>query len=130
MPQNYNDKLELDSSVIEFVCKDRDKDNLTLARTFLGCMKFSEEEMEGKIAELSGGQKAKLLLVKLILDKSQILILDEPTRNLSPLSNPVVRQILREYKGCIISVSHDRKFIEEVGNVVYKLDAEGLKMLK
>lgn len=130
MPQNYNDKLELDSSVIEFIAKENYKDNLTLARTFLGCMKFSEEEMEGKIAELSGGQKAKLLLVKLILDKSQILILDEPTRNLSPLSNPVVRQILREYKGCIISVSHDRKFIEEVGNVVYKLDAEGLKLLK
>ena len=129
MPQNYNDKLELDSSVIEFVCKDRDKDNLTLARTFLGSMKFSEEEMEGKISELSGGQKAKLLLVKLILDKSQILILDEPTRNLSPLSNPVIRQILSEYCGCIISVSHDRKFIEKVGNVVYKLDEAGLKLI-
>ena len=64
-------------------------------------MKFSEEEMEGKISELSGGQKAKLLLVKLILDKSQILILDEPTRNLSPLSNPVIRKILSEYCGCI-----------------------------
>ena len=48
------------------------------------------------------------------LDRCDVLLLDEPTRNFSPLSGPVIRRALREYGGTIISVSHDRKFIEEV----------------
>lgn len=126
MPQNYDDKLNLDSKVVDFVCTIKDKETITLAKTYLGSMKFSEEEMEGKVRQLSGGQKAKLLLIKLILDKSDILVLDEPTRNLSPLSNPVIRKMLKEYEGCIISVSHDRKYISEVCDRVYELNESGL----
>jgi len=129
MPQNYDDKLDLDSKVVDFICLDKDKESITLAKTFLGSMKFNEEEMEGKISNLSGGQKAKLLLIKLILDKCEILILDEPTRNLSPLSNPVIRKMLSEYEGCIISISHDRKYIEEVCDVIYELNKEKLSLL-
>lgn len=128
MPQNYDDKLDLNSKVVDFICLNKDKESVTLAKTFLGSMKFNEEEMEGQIRNLSGGQKAKLLLIKLILDKSQILILDEPTRNLSPLSNPVIRNLLKEYNGCIISVSHDRKYIEEVCDKVYELDENKLTL--
>ena len=87
---------------------------------------FTKEEVLGKIENLSGGQKAKLLLIKLILDQSNVLILDEPTRNLSPLSNPVIRKLLKEFKGTIISVSHDRKYIDEVCNEIYELTPEGL----
>ena len=57
---------------------------------------------------------------------SDVLLLDEPTRNFSPLSNPVIRQLLREFKGTIISVSHDRKYIQEVCTVVYELTENGL----
>ena len=84
------------------------------------------KEIKAKIENLSGGQKAKLLLIKLILDQSNVLILDEPTRNLSPLSNPVIRKLLKEFKGTIISVSHDRKYIDEVCNEIYELTPEGL----
>lgn len=129
MPQNYEDVLEEDKSVIDYVCPSLDKELRTKALTFLGSNKFKEEEMIGNIENLSGGQKAKLLLIKLILDKSQILVLDEPTRNLSPLSNPVIRGILREYKGCIISVSHDRKYIDEVCNKIYELNQENLNVI-
>lgn len=55
-----------------------------------------------------------------------MLILDEPTRNFSPLSGPVIRGILREFKGCIISVSHDRKYIGEACKTLYELRKEGL----
>lgn len=126
MPQNYEDLLPLNESVINFVSLSTSKDDLTKARTLLGSMKFTNEEAIGLISELSGGQKAKLLLIKLILNKCNVLLLDEPTRNLSPLSNPVIRVILKNFKGTIISISHDRKYIGEVCDVVYELTQDGL----
>ena len=57
---------------------------------------------------------------------ANVLILDEPTRNLSPLSNPVIRQLLKDFDGAIISVSHDRKYIAEVCDTVYELTKDGL----
>ena len=86
--------------------------------------------MNGKINELSGGQKAKLLLIKLILDKSEVLVLDEPTTNLSPLSNPVIRKALKDFDGCIISISHDRKYIDEVIDDLYILNSDGIKKIE
>ena len=89
-------------------------------------MKYTADEMSHPIWELSGGQKAKLLFLKMSMAGSDVLLLDEPTRNFSPLSNPVIRQLLREFKGTIISVSHDRKYIQEVCTVVYELTENGL----
>ncbi|WP_369592787.1 ATP-binding cassette domain-containing protein [Lysinibacillus pakistanensis] len=60
-------------------------------------MKFTSDEMQQTIGHLSGGQKAKLLLVKMIMDGCKILILDEPTRNFSPLTTPVLCQALAQY---------------------------------
>jgi len=64
----------------------------------------------------------------LVIDQCNVLILDEPTRNLSPLSSPVVRKVLKNFKGTIISVSHDRKYIEEVIDTLYILNENGLSM--
>ncbi len=89
-------------------------------------MKYTTDEMNHAVSDLSGGQRAKLLLLKAILDKSNVLLLDEPTRNFSPLSCPAVRKLLREFPGCILAVSHDRKFIEEVTPVLYSLREDGL----
>ena len=77
---------------------------------------------------LPGGQKAKLFLLKMSLAEANVLILDEPTRNFSPLSGPEVRGILRQFPGTIISVSHDRKYISEVCNKIYTMTASGLKL--
>jgi ATPase subunit of ABC transporter with duplicated ATPase domains len=63
----------------------------------------------------------------MMLDKKNVLLLDEPTRNLSALSNPVIREVLKDFEGCIIGISHDRKFLKEVCDVVYKLKPDGLK---
>ena len=81
------------------------------------------------IKELSGGQKAKLLLLKMSLTEANVLILDEPTRNFSPLSGPKVRGILKQFPGVIISVSHDRKYIAEVCDKVYQMTSQGLSLL-
>ena len=82
--------------------------------------------MTHHIRELSGGQKAKLLLTRMMLDGVNVLILDEPTRNFSPISGPKVREALSEYGGTIISVSHDRKFLATVCDKLYLFTENGL----
>ena len=126
MPQNYDEVMDFDISPVEFLKKEGTREEISRIRTHLGSLKFTAEEMEHDIRELSEGQKCKILLLKLILDGCNVLIMDEPTRNLSPLSNPQVRKMLIEYGGCIIAVSHDRKFIENVCDKVYMLDEDGL----
>ena len=127
MPQSYDDLMDLEKTPIEFLGNGKSKDEITIIRTFLGSMKFISDEMTAKIKNLSGGQRAKIMLLKLMIDKCNVLILDEPTRNLSPLSNPVIRAVLANYSGAIISVSHDRKYIDEVCDTVYELSPKGLK---
>jgi ATPase subunit of ABC transporter with duplicated ATPase domains len=92
----------------------------------MGSMKFTQDEMTGRIGKLSGGQKAKILFLEMVLLGANVLILDEPTRNFSPLSNPVIRATLAGFNGEVISVSHDRKYLEEVCDTIYELTAEGL----
>ena len=124
MPQNYDDILNSNQKAIDFL--QTEKFSESYIRSFMGNMKFTSDEMFSLIKELSGGQKAKLLLMKMILDDCNVLLLDEPTRNLSPLSNPIIRDILTNYHGAIISVSHDRKYINEVCQTAYWFDECGL----
>ncbi|MDR0862479.1 MAG: ATP-binding cassette domain-containing protein [Oscillospiraceae bacterium] len=121
MPQNYADLLPMESRPVEFLAPSGKKDDVTRAMTFLGSVMYTADEMAHAIADLSGGQKAKLMFLKLILDGCNVLVLDEPTRNFSPMSNPVIRGILREFGGAIIAVSHDRRFIAEVCDGTYHL---------
>ena len=127
MPQNYEDLLDLSMTPVEYLDTSGDKEERTKIRTYLGSLKYTADEMEHPIAELSGGQKAKVLLLKMSLSGANVLILDEPTRNFSPLSGPVIRQILAEFPGAIVSISHDRKYIAEVCEKVYKLTEHGLE---
>lgn len=126
MPQTYDDVLNNYKNVLDFLCTEKGKEEITKVRMYLGNMNFTRDEMMGEIKNLSGGSKAKLFLIKFVLDKCNVLILDEPTRNTSPLSNPVIRKILKEFNGTIISISHDRKYIDEIANDIYKLTEDGL----
>ena len=126
MPQNYEDMLNLEMTPVDYLDTSGDKEERTRIRTYLGSLKYTADEMDHPIAQLSGGQKAKVLLLKMSLSGANVLILDEPTRNFSPLSGPVIRKMLAEFPGAIISISHDRKYIEEVCEKVYRLTEEGL----
>lgn len=126
MPQNYEDLLDLNETPIRFLERIGEKEAMTKAFTYLGSMKFTSDEMQQKIGQLSGGQKAKLLLLKLIMDGCELLILDEPTRNLSPLTTSVLCRALAQYGGTIISVSHDRQYLKEVVSTIYVLTNDGL----
>ena len=126
MPQNYEELLELSMTPVEFLAVSGDKEEDTRIRTFLGALKYTVDEMAHPIAELSGGQKAKVLLLKMSMSGANVLILDEPTRNFSALSSPVIRKMLAQFPGAVISISHDRKYIAEVCDKVYRLTEEGL----
>lgn len=148
MPQNYEVLLDLDMTPVDFLEKaliskgldngqstnkdvyDRNvpggKEDRTRIRTYLGALKYTADEMDHPIRELSGGQKAKVLLLKLSMSGANVLILDEPTRNFSPLSGPVIRKMLKEFPGAVISVSHDRKYLDEVCDKIYRLTENGL----
>ena len=127
MPQNYEEILNNYEYVLDFLTSKTNKENITKTRMYLGNMKFTKEEMTGLIKNLSNGTKAKLFLTKFVLDNSNVLILDEPTRNVSPLSNPGIRNVLKYFKGTIISISHDRKYISEVIDTIYTLTENGLQ---
>ena len=127
MPQNYNELLLGDKTPVDLLAPSGHKDDITRARTLLGSMKYKAEEMEHPVAALSGGQRAKLLFLSMVLDGANVLVLDEPTRNFSPLSAPVIRQVLAQFPGAIISVSHDRLYLEQVCPRVLELGPEGLR---
>ncbi len=129
MSQNYSEILNDEDTVLNSVLDSQDKEKENRIRLMLGCLNFTGEEMMYQIKKLSGGQKAKLLLLKLVLEKPNVLLLDEPTRNLSPLSLPVISRMLIEYGGCIICVTHDRNFIELVFDKVCLLTENGMEKL-
>ena len=129
IPQDYSDVMDLERTPVEYLWDGYDRELRSKIQSYLGALKFTPEEMTHKMADLSEGQKCKILIIKTILDQADVLLLDEPTRNLSALSNPVFRDILNRFEGCIIAVSHDRKFISEVAEKVYELTSEGLREL-
>ena len=126
MPQNYNELLLEDKTPVELLAPSGHKDDITRARTLLGSMKYKAEEMEHPAAALSGGQRAKLLFLSMVLNGANVLVLDEPTRNFSPLSAPVIRGVLADFPGAVISVSHDRLYLEQVCTRVVELTENGL----
>lgn len=129
MPQNYLEALNSDQSPISYVSKLGSREELSRIRTYLASLQFTLDEMDHPMRELSGGQKGKVLLLELSLSKAQVLILDEPTRNFSPLSGEFIRGIFRDFPGAIISVSHDRKYLDEVCDTYYQLTPQGFNKL-
>ena len=79
------------------------------------------------IADLSGGQKGKLLLLHVVLEIPKLLILDAPTKNFSPTSQPQVRQLLESYPDTILTASHDVNYLRQVYQKIYRLDSLGLE---
>lgn len=126
MPQDYDSYLPLSQKPLDFLAPSGEAKDQEQARTHLASLNFRREEIDHPISQLSGGQKAKLLLLHLVLLRPQFLLLDEPTRNLSPLSHPEVTQLFVDFPGAIFCVSHDREFLQKVCPKIYELTPQGL----
>ncbi|MFS9438015.1 ATP-binding cassette domain-containing protein [Streptococcus sobrinus] len=123
MPQEYSENVDQNLTALEFLSQSGREEE---ARTLLAGLKFTRNEILHPISHLSGGQKAKLFLAKMVFDRNNILLLDEPTRHFSPSSQPEIRRLLQDYPGAIFTISHDRTFIEQVTQISYQLTEEEL----
>ena len=129
MPQDYQETLNLDLSPVEFLSQTGHKEEVQKIQSFLASLNFSYPEMHHQIRSLSGGQQGKLLLLNLVLRKPNFLLLDEPTRNFSPTSQPEIRKLFATYPGGLVTVSHDRRFLKEVCRSIYRLTKNGLEIV-
>ena len=129
MPQDYHKKLQLDLSPVAYLSNTGEKEELQKIQSHLASLNFSYPEMHHQIRSLSGGQQGKLLLLDLVLRKPNFLLLDEPTRNFSPTSQPEIRKLFTTYPGGLVTVSHDRRFLKEVCTTIYRLTEHGLEIV-
>lgn len=126
MPQDYDSLLPADESPLVYLSQLAEPERL---RTFLASLQFTKEEILHPLAALSGGQKAKVFLAQMVLSKANVLLLDEPTRHLAPTSQEVFRHLLTAFQGAIITISHDRTFLENMPFARYELTHTNLKRL-
>jgi ATP-binding cassette subfamily F protein 3 len=99
--------------------------NSTEVRTHLGSMLFTGDDVFKPIGKLSGGEKNRVTLLKLILSKSNFLLLDEPTNHLDIQAKEALEAALSEYPGTILSVSHDRYYLNQLCEKIIELSPEG-----
>ncbi len=96
-------------------------DMLPKIRNLLGAFLFRDDDIEKPISVLSGGERSRLALLKLLLKPSNLLVLDEPTNHLDLTSKDILLEALKRYEGTVIFVSHDRQFLDELADRVLEL---------
>jgi ATP-binding cassette, subfamily F, member 3 len=99
----------------------------TELRSILGCFLFSGEEVFKKIKVLSGGEKSRVALAKVLISEANFLLLDEPTNHLDMMSVNILIQALQQYEGSYVVVSHDRFFVSEIANKIWYIEDEQIK---
>ena len=118
--------LNLDNTIIDEIWEDNKQLTQTSLRTLLGAFLFEGEEVFKKISTLSGGERARVAILKLILSNANLLLLDEPTNHLDIDSKEVLEEALSSYTGTIFTISHDRYFLNTVVDKVLVLDENGI----
>lgn len=99
-------------------------------RSALGGFLFSGEEVEKKMGQLSGGEKVRLALCKMLQTRPNLLILDEPTNHMDIIGKDALEQMLNEYEGTVLFVSHDRYFISRIATGILEFSSDGVKQYK
>ncbi len=94
-------------------------------RALLGRFQFTTEMVETKLSKLSGGERARIAMLKLLLEDNNLLLLDEPTNHLDTDAKEALEEALQEYEGSIITVSHDRWFLDKVCDTIWELPGDG-----
>ena len=118
--------LNLDNTIIDEIWEDNKQLTQTSLRTMLGAFLFEGEEVFKKISTLSGGERARVAILKLILSNANLLLLDEPTNHLDIDSKEVLEEALSSYTGTIFTISHDRYFLNTVVDKILVLDENGI----
>lgn len=125
--QNQEDILDKNDTVFGTLDKIAVGDIRTKLRDILAAFLFKGEDIDKKVAVLSGGERARLAMAKLILKPHNLLALDEPTNHMDLLSKDLLKQALQAYDGTIIIVSHDRDFLDGLVNKIYEFKDGAVK---
>jgi ATP-binding cassette subfamily F protein 3 len=119
--QNQAEALDLNKSVIETIHDEVPDWKNEEVRTLLGRFLFTGETVFKQVGALSGGEKARLALAKMLLTPVNLLILDEPTNHLDIPAKEMMEEAIQNYDGTVIIVSHDRYFISQVANKIVEI---------
>jgi len=119
--QNQAEALNLEKTVLETIHDEVPDWKNEEVRTLLGCFLFSGDTVFKKVVALSGGEKARLALAKMLLQPANLLILDEPTNHLDIPAKEMLEEALQNYDGTVLIVSHDRYFISKVANKIVEI---------
>ena len=125
--QNQSDLLDEQLTVFETIDQVAVGDIRTKIRDILGAFMFGGEASDKKVAVLSGGERTRLAMIKLLLEPVNVLILDEPTNHLDMRSKDVLKEALAAFDGTVILVSHDREFLEGLATKVYEFGNQRVK---
>lgn len=126
--QHQTSTLQDDLTVFEVIDQEATGDMRTKVRSLLGTFLFSGDDIYKKVKVLSGGEKSRLALCKLMLTPYNLLVMDEPTNHLDIDSKQVLKQALLGFQGTLLIVSHDRQFLSGMTDKLFEIQSGGLKV--
>ena len=118
--QNQASLLDEDLTIYETVDRIAEGDIRTQIKSILGAFMFKGDDIDKKVKVLSGGEKTRLAMVKLLLEPYNVLILDEPTNHLDMKTKDIIKDALNDFEGTVILVSHDRDFLDGLAKKVFE----------
>jgi ATP-binding cassette subfamily F protein 3 len=119
--QDQYKELDQDARILDDLAEMSPRSTQTELRSLLGCFLFSEDDVFKKIGVLSGGERGRYALLRLLLHPANFLLLDEPTNHLDLRAKDVLLNALMEYTGTVVFVSHDRYFIDKLATRVFEI---------
>jgi len=122
--QQSLDVLDPDLTIFEQLQKDFPQDGYGSLRTLAGAFQFSGDDVDKKIRALSGGEKSRLAIARMLYDPPNFLVLDEPTNHLDLATKEMLAEALGQFEGTMVFVSHDRTFLRALGSRVLELGGE------
>ncbi|TVR08797.1 MAG: ATP-binding cassette domain-containing protein [Planctomycetota bacterium] len=125
-PQDNDHLFQGEHSILEWISQFTDNQDINHMRAMLGRMLFGGDEVKKQVNVLSGGERVRCMLSKLMLEEANVMLLDEPTNHLDLESIEALQEALGEYTGTLIFVSHDRAFVDAVATRVLVIDGEGV----
>mgnify|MGYP000409788043 CR=1 FL=1 len=126
--QHQLESLHINETLLEELRYADPTKSETELRSVLGCFLFGGEDVFKKIKVLSGGEKSRVALAKVLISEANFLLLDEPTNHLDMQSVNILVQALNQYEGTYVVVSHDRHFVSQVANKIWYIDDEEIKV--
>ena len=125
--QNQAEYLDGKKTVLDTMIDEANESNRSKVRDILGAFLFRGEAVEKYVSVLSGGERNRLALAKLLLKPLNVLVMDEPTNHLDIQSKNVLKSALQNFEGTLLLVSHDREFLQGLNDVVYEFKDQKIK---